>query len=100
MIQEVLIMPLYKYVHDDGFGSGCTQEFEALQDLSEPEYTLCPDCSQPVHRIMGNFAPVKSERGMLSNKNLSEKGFTKYVKAGDGYYEKTAGEGPQVISGK
>ena len=36
---------------------------------------------------------------MLSAKNLGEKGFTQYVKAGDGYYEKTAGDGPLVISG-
>ena len=36
---------------------------------------------------------------MLSDKNIGEKGFTKYVKAGNGYYEKTAGDGPQVISG-
>jgi hypothetical protein len=34
----------------------------------------------------------------LSDKNLNEKGFTKYVKAGDGYYEKRAGKGPDVIS--
>jgi hypothetical protein len=33
----------------------------------------------------------------LSNKNLAEKGFTKYVKAGDGHYEKKAGKGPDVI---
>jgi hypothetical protein len=34
----------------------------------------------------------------LRDKNLNEKGFTKYVKAGDGYYEKRAGKGPDVIS--
>ncbi len=93
-------MPLYKYAHENKKGADCSDEFEVLQDLSEPVLTVCPDCGLPVHRIMGNFAPVKSERGMLSNKNLSEKGFTKYVKAGDGYYEKTAGKGPNVISGR
>jgi hypothetical protein len=36
----------------------------------------------------------------LSDKNLSDKGFTKYVKAGDGMYEKSAGKGPDKISAK
>lgn len=35
---------------------------------------------------------------MLSPKNLAQHGFTQYRKSGDGFYEKTAGEGPQVIS--
>ena len=93
-------MPLYKYVHDKEKGKDCPEEFEVLQYLSEPDLTVCPDCGKPVHRILGNFAPVKSERDMLSDKNIGEKGFTKYVKAGNGYYEKTAGDGPQVISGR
>jgi hypothetical protein len=29
--------------------------------------------------------------------NLEKHGFTQYRKAGGGYYEKTAGEGPRVI---
>ena len=38
-----------------------------------------------------------TSRETLSNKNLAAKGFTKYVKAGDGTYEKAAGKGPDVI---
>jgi hypothetical protein len=35
---------------------------------------------------------------LLKPANLEAKGFTQYRKAGDGYYEKTAGtEGPDVI---
>jgi hypothetical protein len=34
----------------------------------------------------------------LSDRNLQEKGFTKYVKMGDGKYEKRTGKGPDVIS--
>ena len=41
---------------------------------------------------------MKSVRDMLSSKNLSRRGLTQYKKAGDGYYEKTAGDGPQVIN--
>jgi hypothetical protein len=33
----------------------------------------------------------------LSNKNLDRLGFTKYEKAGDGVYEKKAGQGPDVF---
>ncbi len=31
------------------------------------------------------------------DKKLDKMGFTKYVKAGDGFYEKRAGKGPDVI---
>ena len=34
----------------------------------------------------------------LSDSNLERLGFTKYKKAGGGKYEKTAGQGPSVIS--
>ena len=36
---------------------------------------------------------------MTSDKNLAAKGFTKYVKTGDGTYEKTAGTGRSRSSG-
>ncbi|HAW95078.1 MAG TPA: FmdB family transcriptional regulator, partial [Phycisphaerales bacterium] len=39
-----------------------------------------------------------AEKTKLSNKNLDRMGFTKYEKAGDGFYEKKAGKGPDVIS--
>jgi hypothetical protein len=35
---------------------------------------------------------------MLSDRNLADKGFTKYVKTDPGRYEKTAGNGPSEIS--
>ena len=34
---------------------------------------------------------------MADDKKLDRLGFTKYVKAGDGYYEKRAGKGPDVL---
>jgi hypothetical protein len=34
----------------------------------------------------------------MSDGKLESKGFTKYVKMGDGRYEKRAGQGPDVIS--
>ena len=35
---------------------------------------------------------------MKDDKKLDRLGFTKYVKSGDGVYEKRAGKGPNVIS--
>jgi hypothetical protein len=37
-------------------------------------------------------------RNMADDKKLDKLGFTKYVKSGDGTYEKRAGKGPDVIS--
>ena len=41
--------------------------------------------------------PMKT-KGVQVVKKLDKLGFTKYVKAGDGFYEKRAGKGPDVIS--
>jgi hypothetical protein len=35
----------------------------------------------------------------VSDNKLAKHGFTKYVKTGDGHYEKTLGSGPSMISG-
>jgi hypothetical protein len=37
-------------------------------------------------------------RAVADDKKLGSLGFTKYVKAGDGRYEKTVGKGPDVIN--
>ena len=39
-------------------------------------------------------------KGRLADKNLAAKGFTKYVKTGNGTYEKTTGKGPKQIRKK
>jgi hypothetical protein len=38
-------------------------------------------------------------RRSISDDKLAKQGFTKYVKTGDGTYEKTVGSGPSMISG-
>ncbi|MDO4574762.1 MAG: zinc ribbon domain-containing protein [Planctomycetia bacterium] len=92
-------MPLYKYEHSDVCGADCDMIFEELQDRSEAPLEKCPRCGQPVRRRFDfRVASVKSERDMLSPKNLAKHGFTQYKKSGGGFYEKTAGDGPQVIS--
>ena len=95
-------MPIYVYeVIRDDCQDGET--FEILQGLNDPPLTQHPESGLPVRRclsvpsITGTWSDAKS-KSRLSNKNLSDKGFTKYVKAGDGMYEKRAGKGPDVIS--
>ena len=94
-------MPLYVYeiVSPDGSPG---DEFEVLQSMSEPALTVHPDTGAPVRRVFGTPNAPRSwtdsqGKAKTSDKNLAAKGFTKYVKSGDGTYEKTAGSGPKKI---
>jgi putative FmdB family regulatory protein len=91
-------MPLYEYEPDATSCGYCQGRFEVLQSLSEPALTACPQCGKPCHRVFSSFAPIKSTRDVLSAKNLASRGFTQYKRAGGGHYEKTCGDGPNVIS--
>lgn len=96
-------MPIYVYeiVQADG-SPGPT--FEYAQRISDPPLSEHPDTGEPVQRVIqapfigGNWSESAMHKNTNDNKKLGEMGFTKYVKAGDGVYEKTAGKGPQVIS--
>ncbi len=95
-------MPIYVYevvLDDDEPG----QLFEVMQKMSDEPLTKHPTTGQPVRRLIQppHIAGQYSESGtkqLLSDKNLEAHGLTKYVKAGDGYYEKRTGKGPDVIS--
>ncbi|WP_428389912.1 FmdB family zinc ribbon protein [Mucisphaera sp.] len=95
-------MPIYVYevLLPDGEEG---QVFEVMQSMSDEPLTEHPTTGQPVRRVLqpAHIAGKWSESGskqQLSDKNLEAHGFTKYVKAGGGYYEKRAGQGPDVIS--
>ena len=91
-------MPMYEYAPDGETCDYCAGGFERLQSMGAKPLSECPECGGACHRVISAFAVNKSERQMMSPKNLESKGFTQYTKAGDGYYEKTAGkEGPDVI---
>ena len=90
-------MPIYEYEHNGNLAVGCQKRFDALQTLNEQALAACPKCGRSCRRVVSTFATVKSERAMMSSKNLDRLGFTQYKKAGDGHYEKTAGKGPRVI---
>jgi predicted nucleic acid-binding Zn ribbon protein len=95
-------MPIYVYeiIETDGKDG---ETFEVLQGLSEPPLTHHPENGKPVRRcislpsVAGMWSDMKTNTS-LSDKNLDAKGFTKYVKMGDGMYEKRAGQGPDIIS--
>ena len=95
-------MPIYVYevVLADGEAG---QAFEVMQKMSDAPLTQHPTTGQPVRRVIQppHIAGQWSEAGarqQLSDNNLEARGLTKYVRAGDGYYEKRAGKGPNVIS--
>lgn len=90
-------MPLYVYqvIEPDGSEG---EIFEVLQRFSDPALTLHPENGKPVRKLLSTPSAVtRLASGNLSNSNLSKLGFTKYEKAGDGFYEKKAGDGPDVI---
>jgi hypothetical protein len=94
-------MPIYVYeeVLPDGSGG---EPFEVIQPMSAAALTAHPDTGKPVRRVLSApNAPRTWTDGQgkaaMTDKNLASKGFTKYVKSGDGTYEKTAGDGPKQI---
>ena len=97
-------MPTYVYeiVLPDGSGGG---RFERIEPMSDPPLTRHPETGEPVRRVLTTFAIGGSwagvgAKGLLSNRNLEEKGFTKYVRTGEGTYEKQVGKGPDTLGGE
>ena len=96
-------MPVYEYEPLDETASDCAQcgggRFEVIQTFSAEHLGACPHCGREVRRVFSSPAIQGAGRSAetLSNKSLAAKGFTKYVKAGGGHYEKVAGAGPKVI---
>jgi predicted nucleic acid-binding Zn ribbon protein len=93
-------MYVYQVIEADGSEG---EIFEVLQSMSEPALTKHPETGQPVRRLLGlpNVAGKNSDMKIKSNlsaSNLERHGFTQYKKSGKGTYEKTAGDGPNVIS--
>jgi len=95
-------MPIYVYevVQEDDQGG---EQFEITQAMSDPELTRHPVTGRPIRRviaapnIVGKWS-TSGEKARLSDKNLAEMGFTKYVREGDGKYQKTVGQGPDRLS--
>jgi predicted nucleic acid-binding Zn ribbon protein len=95
-------MPLYLYevvTSDDSPG----QQFEIFQSMADPPLTSHPETGEPVRRVLcapaigGKWSDGAMSRSVADDKKLDRLGFTKYVKSGDGIYEKRAGKGPDII---
>lgn len=100
---EVLQMPIYVYeiLDDDGEPAGT---FEVFQQIKDEPLTRHPETGQPVERLItppfigGQWSEHSMHRSVSDDKKLEKQGFTKYVKAGNGVYEKRCGKGPRTIS--
>lgn len=97
-------MPLYLYevVLPDGSGG---EQFEVLQKMSDAALAKHPETGEPVRRVFGEPNAPRAwtdahGKAAVTDKNLAQKGFTKYVKTGDGSYEKAVGTGPKQIRRK
>ena len=96
-------MPTYVYrvIRDDDQPG---EEFEVVQSIKEPPLTVHPETGEPVERVIqsvfagGIWTEDSMSRRMKDEKKLDKLGFTKYVKAGDGVYEKRTGKGPDHIT--
>ena len=95
-------MPVYVYeiIEPDGSQG---ERFEVIQRMADDPLTEHPESGKPIRRVItspniaGNWSDHATNQ-KLSNKNLDRLGFTKYEKAGGGFYEKKSGDGPDVIS--
>lgn len=96
-------MPIYVYetVNDDGSGG---EKFEIFQSMSDDPLAKHPESGRPVRRVFqppfigGMWSDSAMTRSMADDKKLERLGFTKYVKSGEGKYEKVLGTGPGNIS--
>lgn len=96
-------MPTYVYeiIKEDGSGG---ETFEVIQPISEAPLEKHPQTNEPVRRVIqapfigGTWSESAMHKSVNDDSKLDKLGFTKYVKAGDGIYEKRAGKGPDIIS--
>jgi len=96
-------MPIYVYEVITGDDTPGLQ-FELFQLMADPPLTKHPETGEPVRRVFfapavgGKWSDSAMAKSTADDKKLDRMGFTKYVKAGDGVYEKRAGKGPDTIS--
>lgn len=96
-------MPTYVYEVLDDHGTPTGERFEVVQSMSDEPLTRHPENGGPIRRafvpfrIAGKMAPMHTDRALSDDRKLEKLGFTKYVKASDGKYEKVVGQGPNMI---
>lgn len=89
-------MPLYEYAPTSGHCDKCRGRFEIYQKIAEAKLTRCPDCNQPVARVIS--AVAIGGKYSTSDSKIKSLGLTKYKKSGDGVYERAVGTGgPETL---
>ena len=84
-------MPTYEYiaVELDRACDRCRGRFEVRQAMRDEPLAKCPQCGGPIERLISRCGiNTRSEKSMLSDKNLKAKGFTKLVNEGGGKFRK------------
>lgn len=93
-------MPIYEYTAvTTQTCATCRTGFDVLQKLADAALVVCPECGAPVRRVIGAPRVVAGQGHVLGEGNIAKYGFTQYRRVGKGKYEKTAGKGPDTISG-
>ncbi len=63
--------------------------------MSDDPQVNCPQCGQPIQRVIqATFFNKSGAGGPVSDKKLENLGFTKIVKDDDGQYKKAFGKDP------
>mgnify|MGYP001044034588 CR=1 FL=1 len=86
-------MPIYEYEHK---ANACARgkRFELSQAMSDDALKTCPDCGEPVERMISRVF-VSTPK---TNSELKSMGFTKLVRRDEGVYENvTALEGESKV---
>ncbi|MCJ7601116.1 MAG: zinc ribbon domain-containing protein [Desulfobulbaceae bacterium] len=83
-------MPIYEYEH---LGRECKlgRHFEISQSITSERLTACPECGQPVKRLI-SLCTVSTPK---TNSDLKNHGFTKLVRRDNGVYENVTATGKE-----
>ena len=92
-------MPIYEYIAQEHGCARCAPGFDLLQKLGDAELQACPDCGAAVRRKISAPHTIVGNSHLTSEGHAAKHGFTQYRRAGGEVYEKTAGKGPDYISG-
>ena len=92
-------MPIYEYAPISGQCEKCNGRFEVMQRIADAKLTACPTCGQACERRI--TAVALGGTYAVTDDKIKNSGLTKYKKAGDGVYERTAGTGgPEILHRK
>ena len=84
-------MPVYEYEHTLEGECPLGRLFERTQSIYSAPFTLCPECGQPVRKLV-SLASINTPK---TNSDLKGLGFTKLVRRDHGVYENVTATGKE-----